>query len=114
MKKTFVLAVALSLSTLCFAGQKSYEIVISKAATVGALKLAAGTYKVKVDGANATFTDAKFNTVSTPVKVETVAKKTSLTAVDASTTADGEVVTSITLGGTTTKLDFSKQPAATN
>ena len=114
MKKTLVLAVALSLSTLCFAGQKSYEIVISKPATVGALKLAAGTYKVKLDGATAVFTDEKFKTVSTPVKVETLTKKTPLTSVDAETSAAGQVVTSISFGGTTTKLDFTKQPAATN
>src|SRR4051812_2837723 len=110
MKKTLVLAVVLSLSTLCFAGQKSYEIVISKPATVGAVKLAAGTYKVKVDGTNAVFTDEKLKSVSTPVKLETVAKKVQLTAVDANTTSSGEVITSISLAGTTTKLDFTKQP----
>ena len=75
MKKSLVLGVVLSLSSLCFAGQKSYDVIFSAPATVAGVKLAAGEYKVKVDGANAVFTDSKSKSVSAPVKVETGTKK---------------------------------------
>jgi len=114
MKKSFVLGVLLSLSSLAFAGQKSFTVVFDKAATVGSAKLAPGEYKVKVDGSNAVFTDSKYKSVSTAVKVENAEKKFRDTAVDSVTTGDAQTVTAISVGGTTTKLDFSKQSAATN
>ena len=109
MKNSLVLGVVLSLSSLCFAGQKSYDVIFSAPATVSGVKLAAGEYKVKVDGTNAVFTDAKsFKSVSTPVKVQTSEKKFQFTAVDA-TKADGvDKVNAIELGGSTTKLEFTK------
>ena len=114
MKKSFVLGLVLSLSTLCFAGQKSFTVIFDKATTVGAVKLAPGEYKVKVDGTNAVFTNSNYKSVSTAVKVETAEKKFKDTAVDTVTGASGDVVTSISVGGSTTKLDFSKQSVATN
>lgn len=108
MKKTFVLGAVLSLSGLCFAGQKSYDVIFSAPSMVSGVKLAAGEYKVKVDGANAVFTDSKSKSVTAPVKVDTGTKKYSYTAVDA--TKDGEVdkVNAIEFGGSTTKLEFTK------
>ena len=109
MKKSFVLGLVLSLSTICFAGQKSFTVIFDKATTVGAVKLAPGEYKVKVDGTNAVFTDQKnFKSVTTAVKVQTGEKKFQHTAVDA--TKDGEVdkVNAIELGGSNTKLEFTK------
>ena len=115
MKKSFVLGVMLALSTVAFAGQKSFTVVFDKAATVGAVTLAPGEYKVKVDGTNAVFTNnSSFKSVSTAVKVETSEKKFKDTAVDSVTSASGQTVQSITIGGTTTKLEFGKQSAATN
>ena len=109
MKKSLVLGVVLSLSSLCFAGQKSYDVIFSAPATVGGVKLAAGEYKVKVDGANAVFTDAhSLKSVSTAVKVENAAKKFQYTAVDATKDASGDKVNAIELGGSTTKLEFAK------
>jgi hypothetical protein len=108
MKNSLVLGM-LFVSSLCFAGQKSYDVIFSAPATVGGVQLAAGEYKVKVDGANAVFTDAhSFKSVSTAVKVETSTKKFQYTAVDA--TKDGSVdkVNAIELGGSTTKLEFTK------
>ena len=75
MKKSFVLGAVLSLSSLCFAGQKSYDVIFSAPATVSGVKLAAGEYKVKVDGTNAVFTDSKSKTVTAPVKVDTGCQK---------------------------------------
>jgi hypothetical protein len=108
MKKSFVLCAVLSLSGLCFAGQKSYDVIFSAPSTVSGVKLAACEYKVKVDGANAVFTDSKSKSVTAPVKVDTGTKKYSYTAVDA--TKDGEVdkVNAIEFGGSTTRLEFTK------
>ena len=74
MKKSLVLGVVLSLSSLCVAGQKSYDVTFSTSATVAGVALAAGEYKVKVDGANAVFTDRKSKSVSAPVKVAKIGR----------------------------------------
>jgi hypothetical protein len=108
MKKTLVLGVLLSLSSLCFAGQKSYDVIFSAPATVGGVKIAAGEYKVKVDGTNAVFTDSKFNKVTAPVKVENGTKKFHFTAVDASKGSGVDTVNAIEFGGSTTRLEFAK------
>jgi hypothetical protein len=114
MKKSLVLGLVLSLSTL-IAGQKSFTVIFDKATTVGAVKLAPGEYKVKVDGTNAVFTNnSNYKSVSTAVKVETAEKKFKDTAVDSVKSDSGDVVSSITVGGSTMKLDFSKQATASN
>jgi hypothetical protein len=107
MKKSFVLGVVLSLSGLCFAGQKSYDVTFSSPTTVSGVTLAAGAYRVKVDGANAIFTDKKYKSVSAPVKVENGTRKFEQTAVDASTVGAVTRVNAIELGGSTTKLAFT-------
>ena len=110
MKKTFVLGVVLSLSSVVFAGQKSYDIIFNAPATVGSVKLAPGQYTVKVNGDNAVFTSSQNSkSVSTPVKVvESGAKKYQYTAVDSTKEGDTEKVNAIELGGSTTKLEFAK------
>jgi hypothetical protein len=108
MKKSFVLGAVLSLSGLCFAGQKSYDVIFSAPTSVSGVKLAAGEYKVKVDGANAVFTDSKSKTVTAPVKVGTGAKKYSYTAVDATKEGDVDKVNAIEFGGSNTRLEFTK------
>ena len=108
MKKSLVLGVVLSLSSICFAGQKSYDVIFSAPAKVSGVKLPAGEYKVKVDGANAIFTDSKSKTVSAPVKVETGSKKFAYTSVDASKNGDIDTVNAIELGDSTTRLEFTK------
>jgi hypothetical protein len=115
MKKSFVLGLVLSLSTLAFAGQKSFTVVFDKEATVGTLKLAPGEYKVKVDGANAEFTNnANYKKATTAVKVESGDKKFKETAVDTVKNGSSEVVQSITVGGTTMKLGFGTKSASSN
>lgn len=108
MKKSLILGVMLSLSSLCFAGQKSYDVIFSAPATVAGVKLAAGEYKVKVDGANAVFTDRNNKSLTAPVKVENGAKKFAYTAVDASKDGTDQKVNAIEFGGSTTRLEFTK------
>jgi hypothetical protein len=108
MKKTLVLGAVLSLSSLCFAGAKSYHVFISNPSTVAGVKLRPGSYKVKVDGDTAIFSDDDSNKFKTTVKVTTVDKKYEATAVDA-TKGDGvDAVNAIEIGGSTTKLEFTK------
>jgi lipopolysaccharide export system protein LptA len=106
MKKSLILGVVLSLSSLCFAGQKSYSVVFRSPTKVSGVKLAAGAYKVKVDGANAVFTDRKSKSFSAPVKVETGAKKFPATAVETTTDGETDKVNAIEFGGSTTRLEF--------
>ena len=107
MKKTFVLGIVLTLSSIMFAGTKSYQVVFSSVTKVGTVKLAPGEYTVKVDGANAVFTNNQNSkSVTTPVKVETGKKKFDYTAVDSTKDGDTEKVNSIELGGSTTVLAF--------
>ena len=108
MKNSLVLGVVLSLSSLCFAGSKSYDVIFSSPATVGGVQLKAGEYKVKVDGTNAVFTDKNFKSVTAPVKVETGTKKFQYTAVDASKDGSVDKVNAIEFGGSTTRLEFAK------
>ena len=114
MKKSLVLGVVLSLSTLCFAAGKTFTVVFDKTTSVGSQKLKAGEYKVKVDGANVVFTDEKYKAVTVPVKVETGSKKFKDTAVDSTQSASGDVVNAIEIGGTTTKIEFAKPSVASN
>jgi hypothetical protein len=107
MKKSFILAGALSLSAICFAGSKSYDINLSAPAKAGNIVLAAGEYKLQVQGNNAVFTDAKTRkTFTAPIKIETSAKKHQYTAVDTAPDQGTEKITSIELGGSTTQIAF--------
>jgi hypothetical protein len=106
MKKTSLLIGVFALASLAFAGGKTYSVTLSKPSKVGSLQLVAGTYSVKVDGSNAIFTDSKRHTFTTAIKVETGAKKFEYTAVDSTDSGANELVHSITLGGSVTKIDF--------
>lgn len=107
MKKSFILAGALSLSAIAFAGTKSYDITLSAPAHVGSMVLAAGDYKLSMQGTNAVFTDAKTRkTFTAPAKVATSTKKYQYTAVDTAPDAGSEKITSIELGGSTTQIAF--------
>ena len=115
MKKSIVLVAVLAFSSLVFAGQKSFTVVFDTVTSVGSVKLTPGEYKVKVDGTNAVFTNnSSYKSVTTAVKVETSEKKFRDTAVDSVKNPAGNTVTSISVGGTTMKLDFGKQSVATN
>jgi hypothetical protein len=105
MKKTLMIGV-FALASFAFAGGKTYNVTLSKPAKVGSLQLLAGNYELKVDGANAVFTDSKRHSFSTAVKVENGAKKFEYTSVDSTESGATELVHSITLGGSATKIEF--------
>jgi len=111
MSKTSLLLIgALSVCGLAVAGSKSYTITLPVAARAGAVKLAAGDYTVKVDGATATFTDPHTHkSVSATIKLGTAAHKFTYTAVETSPDAGEERITAIDLAGSTTQLEFPKE-----
>ena len=102
-----------TVALLCFAlsagtvpSGKQYSITLAKPAQVGSVKLAAGDYKLKVDGSTATFVDNHKKEFTAPVKIEQNAKKARVTAVE--TKDDGGVsqITAIDVGGTDFKFVF--------
>jgi hypothetical protein len=107
--KSLLIAGTLALASLSIASAKSYDIVLSSTTKVANMQLKAGEYRVKLEGTNAIFTEVESGkSFTAPAKVETNAKKFSLTAVDTATKAGAERIEAIELGGTTTKIEFSE------
>jgi hypothetical protein len=114
MKNSLLIGV-FALASIAFAGSKTYDITISKAAKAGTVSLPAGEYQLKVDGTTAVFTDRHHKSFTTSIKVETVgAKKFQFTAVDSTEAGATDLIHSITLGGSTTKIDFIEPTSAGN
>jgi hypothetical protein len=106
MKKFLVIA-GLALSSLTVLSAKTYEIVLSAPTKAGSVQLKPGQYKLKVDGANAIFTDLNTSkSYTTPVKVQNGDKKFDDTRVQSTKDGDSEKINEIDLGGSKTKLGF--------
>ena len=114
MKKNSLLIGVFALASIAFAGSKTYDINLSKASKAGSIELAAGEYQMKVEGTNVTFTDRHHKTFTTVIKVESSEKKFQYTAVDSSEVGSKDLIHSITLAGTTTKIDFAEQTSSGN
>lgn len=99
----------LALSAVAFAGPKTYGVTLHSSMKAGEAQLASGEYKVKIDGADAVFTDAQTGkSFSVPVKVESNEKKYAATAVDSITDGETQQLKAIELGGSTIKLEFAQ------
>jgi hypothetical protein len=115
MKNNVLLIGMFALASIAFAGGKTYDITISKAAKAGSVSLPAGEYQLKVEGANAIFTDSHHKTFTTAIKIEAAApKKYQFTAVDSTEAGATDLIHSISLGGSTTKIDFLEPVSAGN
>ncbi len=109
MNRPLVLAGVLTLATLSSLSAKSYDILIDSTTKAGAIQLKPGEYKLKVEGSNAVFMDVETaKTYSTPVKVQTQAKKYQVTAVDSMKVDGVPTMTAIELGGTPNELTFGE------
>jgi uncharacterized cupredoxin-like copper-binding protein len=102
-----------TLALLCFAlsagtvpSGKQYSITFAKPVQVGSVKLAAGDYKLKVDGATATFVNSRKKEFTAPVKVEQAGKKASMTAVETKDENGVSQVTAIDIVGADFKFVF--------
>ena len=109
MNRPLVLAGVMTLAALSLLSAKSYDILIDSTTKAGAVQLKPGEYKLKVEGSNAVFEDVTTaKTYSTPIKIQTQAKKYQVTAMD-STKVDGvPTITAIELGGTPNELTFGE------
>jgi hypothetical protein len=105
MLTKIVITAALACLSLA-AGARQYTVTLAQPAQVGGTKLAAGDYKVSVQGATATFTDSHRKTVTAPVKVEKVTKKSEYTAVETKENAGTSTIDIIDIGGADFKLVF--------
>lgn len=106
MKTKSLLIGVFALASVALAAGKTYDVTISKAAKAGSVELAPGEYQLKVEGTNAVFTNRRRQSFTTAVKVESGAKKFQNTAVDSSEEGSKDLIHSITLAGSTTKIDF--------
>jgi hypothetical protein len=106
-KKSLVLIVTLAAASL--ANAKSYTITLSQPSEAAGVELPAGDYSLKLQGTKATFTNINTGkSFATVANVETVGKKFDVTSVT-SATKDGAVrITSVELGGSTTKLELGE------
>jgi len=110
MNKKLVLWIgALTLSFVSIVSAKSYTLDFSTPVQAGSAQLEAGTYKLEVEGSNAVFTNTKTRkSVTVPVKAEESNAKYDVTSVDNLTQGSTVQINAIKLGGTKTKLGFSK------
>ncbi|MDR3703791.1 MAG: hypothetical protein P4L56_29345 [Candidatus Sulfopaludibacter sp.] len=109
MIKRILATVALlcfSLSAGTVPSGKQYSVTFAKPVQVGSVKLAAGDYKLKVDGSTATFVNSHKKEFSAPVKVEPAAKKASATAVETKDDNGVSQVTAIDISGADFKFVF--------
>lgn len=107
-KTSILLAGVLSLSGLAMAGSKSYDISLPVAAKAGTLQLAAGDYKLKIDGTTATFVEPQTRkTFTAPIKMVSAPHKFNYTAVETAPEAGAERITAIDLAGSTSQVEFT-------
>ena len=103
--KSLFIVGALAFSSLGIASAKSYDILLTAPAMAGATELKPGEYKLKVEGAQAVFTDAQSaKSFSVPVKVENSDKKFANTAVESTNQNGMDNIQAIDLGGSNTRL----------
>ncbi len=106
--KSILLAAALGLASMTFASARTYNMVLSQNATAGTTQLAAGTYRLNVQGHIATFTNVDTNkTVMVQVRLDGAAGSSyEHTAVELKNVEGTQQIEFIELGDTTNKLQF--------
>ena len=68
--RSLLLVSALAFAGLSILSAKSYDITIDQATKAGSVQLAPGNYSMKVEGANAIFTNQNGKKITAPFKVE--------------------------------------------
>lgn len=99
----------MTLSTVSIVSAKSYSFSLATPMQAGSAQLAPGDYKLEIEGSNAILTDKKTRkSVTVPVKVEETSTKYDSTSLDSSSAGGTAQITAIKLGGSKTKIEFSK------
>jgi hypothetical protein len=103
--KSLLLTATLALAGI--ANAKSYDIILVKPTKAGSVQLARGEYSLKVQGGNAIFTNMETGKrFTTAVKVEDAGAKFDVTAVISDNKDGDSRITSVELGGSSTKLEM--------
>jgi len=105
--KSLLITGLLGLTSVAFAGTKSYSIILNAPAMAGNNELKPGEYKLRIEGDQAVFTqDSK--TWSVPVKIESGTQKFAQTLVESTNKGDMDTIKAIDLAGSTTKVQFGQ------
>jgi hypothetical protein len=103
--KSLLLTATLALAGI--ANAKSYDIILATPVKAGNVQLSKGEYSLKVQGGNAVFTNIETGKrFTTAVKVEDAGTKFDVTAVVTDTKDGDSRITSVELGGSSTKLEL--------
>ena len=96
------------LAGVSIASAKTYKITIFDPSVVAGVQLKPGDYRLNVDGSKAVFIDDREKTVAeATVTVENSTKKVPATSVVTKQVGGKNQIESISLGGTTIKLEFN-------
>ncbi len=107
--KSFLLTSTLVFASFSMAYAKSYDLIFSTPVKAGNLDLNPGEYSLKVEGNTAVFTNVDSEkSYTTPVKIENVAKKHDVTAVETNDRSGVNQIQKIELGGSATDLEFGE------
>lgn len=94
---------------LSIASAKSFTVMVPDQATVNGTPLAAGEYKVSVNGASVTLLERNTkNVVQANATVQTADRKFDNTSILSKTVDGKNEIDEIDLGGTKTKLEFNR------
>ena len=105
--KTKSLLLTATLALAGIANAKSYDIVLSAPTKAGSVQLTTGEYSLKVQGGNAIFTNVETGkSFTTAGKLEDAGTKFVVTAVISDTKEGDSRITSVELGGSSTKLEL--------
>jgi hypothetical protein len=107
--KSFLIVGVMTLASLGIASAKSYNIVLAAPAMAGTNELKPGDYKLKLEGSQAVFTDLRNDkSFSVPVKVENSDKKFRDTLVETGNQNGMDVIQSIDLGDSNTRVTLGQ------
>jgi len=105
--KSILLAAALGLSGLTFASAGTYNIQLMSPTKAGTAQLAAGSYKLNLNGRIATFTNVETNkSVMVVVREGVSSRRFGRTAIELKDENGAERLKSIDLGDSSSTLEF--------
>jgi hypothetical protein len=107
--RTKLLVLFAGAAGMWIASAKSYRIIVPDHTEMAGTQLKAGDYTVKVDGAKAVLIGEDDKRVEATGTIQTADRKFPETTLEINKGSDGiNHVTAIDLGGTTTRLTFSR------
>ena len=107
--KSWILTGVLGLASVGLVSAKSHEVILSTPTMAGTVQLPAGQYSLKVEDGTAVFRNVdKDTTFTVPVKEENGTEKFDQTQVMTDNSGAAAKIVEIDLGGSHTKLEFSK------